>query len=773
MKTPLLLMMATCVVYAGESRLAAIAGRVLDPSGAAVAGAEVKLANRETGAATTLATDDGGRFITRTAPAGSYDVTVESPGFAPVLRTQVPVRPGEMTALEITLRIPAIQQQLTVTAKAPPGENAFETRPQNSREILEIREVRESAAKDVGQAVANLEGIWMVRKGGIANDVVLRGFQQNNINLLIDGVRVNGACPNHMDPSAFHVDFAEIETVQVTKGPFDIRNQGSLGGTVNVLAKRQAGGFHTDPNFGAGSFGFYNPSLTASYSAGKLYGLAGYSHRQSDPYLDGSGRSVTDYANYTARGRANRAFDINTGWAKFGVAVSRNQNLDLAYTRQQGGLTLYPALLMDALYDNADRASAGWSVRELTGLIRQVNAQGYFSRVRHWMTDELRASSDGAPRGFGMATFASTKALGGRVEAELPGTLVGFEGYRRNWGAVNTMRMSGMYMDQPSMPDVRMLVGGLWVQHRRSFGRLQAAAGARLDAASSDARSSSLNTDIYWAYQGTRSTANSDVNPSGTFWLTYALPKGIELFGGFGSTVRLPDPQERYFALKRSGSDWVGNPNLEPTRNNEADMGVNIRTGRFSLRPTLFYSRLDNFIALHSQAVRTMVKGIMNKAARSYENVEARIHGGEVSYSVAFSRSVLLAGGVSYARGVEFAKPAAGMPRANIAEMPPLKSRASLRYGNRLFFAEAEGRAVARQNNVDPSLLERPTPGYGLLGVRGGIHHKRLNLAAGVDNLLDRFYYDHLSFQRDPFRTGVRIPDPGRSLYLNLSFVFE
>ena len=206
-----------------------------------------------------------------------------------------------------------------------------------------------------------------------------------------------------MDPSAFHVDFAEIETVQVTKGPFDIRNQGSLGGTVNILAKKPAGGFHLDPNFSAGSFGFYNPSLTASYSAGKLYGLAGYSHRLSDPYLDGSGRPVTDYANYTARGRANRIFDVNTGWTKFGVALSRNQNLDLAYTRQQGGLALYPALLMDALYDNADRASAAWSVRELTGLIRQVNAQGYFSRVRHWMTDELRASSDGAPRGFGMA----------------------------------------------------------------------------------------------------------------------------------------------------------------------------------------------------------------------------------------------------------------------------------------------------------------------------------------------------------------------------------
>jgi hypothetical protein len=42
-------------------------------------------------------------------------------------------------------------------------------------------------------------------------------------------------------------------SVQVTKGPFDIRNQGSLGGRVNVLAKKQAVGFQVDPNFGAGS----------------------------------------------------------------------------------------------------------------------------------------------------------------------------------------------------------------------------------------------------------------------------------------------------------------------------------------------------------------------------------------------------------------------------------------------------------------------------------------------------------------------------------------
>ncbi len=428
---------------------------------------------------------------------------------------------------------------------------------------------------------------------------------------------------------------------------------------------------------------------------------------------------------------------------------------------------------MDAMYDNADRLSADWTLRELNGLVKQVRAKAYFTRVRHWMTDELRTSSAGAARAYGMATFAGTKALGGRLEVELPNTIAGFEGYSRYWNAVNTMRMAGMYSDQPSVPDVRMRVGGLYVEHRRTLGRLSLTAGARLDAAASQARTPSLNTDIFWAYQGTRSTSATDIAASGTFWLTYALPRSIELFGGVGSTSRLPDPQERYFALRRSGSDWVGNPNLQATRNNEVDLGINLRNGRFSVRPTVFYSRLGNFIAVYGQPIQNPVMGIMNSSARSYQNVGARIYGGEVSYSAGFGRSVLLAGGVSYTRGIQYASLTANTPRGNIAEMPPLKSRASLRYGTQLFFAEVEGIGVAPQNHVNAALREQPTAGYGLMGLKVGVHHRRLNLAAGVDNLLDRFYTDALSYQRDPFRNGVRVPDPGRTIFVNMSVTFE
>ncbi|MBZ5727089.1 MAG: TonB-dependent receptor [Acidobacteriia bacterium] len=772
MKSLFLLLAAACCLHAGEAAPAVVTGRVSDPSGAVVPGAAIKLTNRANAEEIVAGTDHNGVFRVASLPPGSYGLAAEAAGFAPLLQN-LDIQPGEKKDLELSLQVAAMNEQVTVTAKAPPGEDARETSSRNSREVLEIREVRESAAKDLGEALSKLEGLTMIRKGGIANDVVLRGFQQGNIDILIDGQRIYGACPGHMDPAAYHVDFAEVETVEVTKGPFDIRNQGSLGGTVNVVSKDPEAGFHLVPSFGASSFGFYNPSLTGSFSKGRIHGLAGYSYRRSDPYVDGSGRATTAYANYSAAGRDRPAFDINTGWARIGVDLAPNQSMELSFTRQSGGLTLYPALQMDAPYDRANRGNFNWSRRELTGLVKAVRVQGYFSEVSHWMTDELRTGAAGTPLGYSMGSFAGSRALGGRIEAELPDTILGVEAYDRGWSVVGSMLMKGMYSAQPSLPDVRMIVGGFYAQHRRSFGRLALAFGGRVDAASSAALSKTLSTDLYWAYHNTRSTQATDANPSANFRLTYLLPAGIEWFAGVGSTVRLPDPEERYYSSKGMTSDWVGNPTLAPTRNNEADLGINLRARRFSLRPTLFYSRLENFVAISQEAKLNMIAGSMTSSARSYEGVAARIYGGEVSYSMGFGRSLLLSGGVSYTRGIEFAKPEAGMPKGNIAEMPPLKSRASLRYGRSLFFAEIDGLASALQDKVDPRVHEQRTPGYALLGVKGGIHRKQWNLAAGVDNLLDRFYYSHLSYTRDPYRSGVRIPEPGRTLYLNVSYRFE
>jgi iron complex outermembrane recepter protein len=738
-------------------------GRVTDPSGAAVWGALVHVGP---GAAVT---DREGRYGFAGLAPGAYRVVVTAPAFT-THESEVSLGIEDRRVWDVALEIGSVRQSITV--KAPAAEGETETRTRNHEEVLEIRNVRESAARDAGEALAALEGVWKIRKGGIANDVVLRGFQQGNLNVLLDGARIYGACPNHMDPAAFHVDFAEIRQIDVTKGVFDLRNQGSLGGSIDVVTKTPASGWRLTPTLAAGSFGYFNPSLTASVAGENYYASGGYSRRLSDPFRDGRGNPFTAYANYRADARDVRAFDTGTAWFKM-AAGPASRRFAASYTRQNGGQTLYPYLMMDALYDNADRLTARFDSYSTGGFIKSVRALTYFTTVRHWMTDALRVSSAALSRPYSMATFAGTRTMGGRLDVDFAGFDAGVEVYRRAWGAVNTMQMAGRYTDQPSIPAVVITSGGAFLQYRNVFWRrLQVTGGMRFDAASADARSSALNTDLYWAYKGTRARQASDRSPSGSLWAAYVLRNGLEIFAGAGDSVRFPDPQERFFTLRRGGSDWVGNPEIASTHNREADAGIQLRRRAISVKATAFYSRLSDYIVVHNQPLRNPVPGIMNMMARSYDNTGATLYGGEVSYAAPITRQLLLSGGISYTDGHKAVRPELRIFSAGLAELPPLRSRTVLRWGNRFMFAEAEGLLLRRQSKIDTDLREDPTPGYGILSFRTGVHAGKVNFSVAAENLLNRFYYEHLSFQRDPFRLGVKVPEPGRNLFVMIAYRF-
>ena len=344
-----------CVMIAPLDLFAteAVHGIVTDRSGAVVQGASVRLTADGRTVATTES-DSNGEFALP-APAGArtekaYIIFAAASGFAPASQSiSLPDAISHHIALELELA--PYRQAVEVLAAAPANIS-----------LLDMAGARESAAKDLGEALTALDGVWKIRKAGIANDLVIRGFQQNNISVLVDGSRTYGACPSHMDPPAQHVDFAEVDHVEVTKGAFDVTNQGSLGAVVNIITKSPGLGFSVKPVFSAGSFGFYNPSVTASYGDRRFRVLGGYSFRSSEAYKDGSGRRFTEYAAYSASGKQQRSFDINSGWIEAQFSLSNRQEISLSYTRQQAGLILYPYLTMDSDYDNADR----WDIQVLS-----------------------------------------------------------------------------------------------------------------------------------------------------------------------------------------------------------------------------------------------------------------------------------------------------------------------------------------------------------------------------------------------------------------------
>jgi iron complex outermembrane recepter protein len=740
---------------------ASVAGSVKAPDGARLPGVLVG-AWMDGRQVAQVVSGDQGIYRISGLPAGRYRLTAALDGFRNA-ELDVEAAADSSIPLDITLQIASLVETVTVVGSA-------------DRESLEVPRIRESGARDVGEALAGLAGVWKVRRGAIANDVVVRGYQGENVTVLIDGARLYGACPNNMDPAAFHVDFAEVDRIEIGKGPFDLKNQGGLGAAVNIVTKRPPAGAHANAQVSTGSFGYVNPNVTASYGNGSAAMLGGYSTRRGDPYLDGDGRSMLASANYSPAASSLRAFDVDTGWMRADLSSKNGHGVQAGGTVQRAGTVLYPYLQMDAAYDDADRWNLGYDYRRALGAVKSVRVNAYATRVEHWMTDEFRMTSAGMARAYSMATMARTETQGMKAEAAFSGGTAGIEFYRRGWNAETALAMM-KYQPQYSIPDVTVTSVGAFAEYSRRLGaNVTLDLGGRVDGTRSEADAAKANTALYTAYQGRSQTSASDTYPSGKIRLAYKPAEGLTITGGLGHTVRVPDPQERYFALRRAGSDWVGNPFLAPTTNTGLEVGASWHTGVLFLSAAAHRDSLGNSVGVYQQPRVSTVPGVTNPYARSYRNVDATMTGAEFETVVSITDRLFAAADVSYVQGRQSVDPVAGVNSEWLAEMPPMRSRLALRYERRMSggsaFVEIEEVYSAGQTHVDTDLRESPTPPYALLNARLGGSYRYARFSVGFANLLDRTYVEHLSYQRDPFRTGSKVYEPGRNIYVNAAFVF-
>jgi iron complex outermembrane receptor protein len=754
------LTLALVTPVSAQSPVHSLSGTVASTDGARLPHASLTLTDQASARTVRGTSDTLGGFVLDRLPPGSYSLHVDFPGLAPRVIRDIVIGPADAPRIDVVLDPMMVHEVVMVSAAVP-------------RESVEATQVRESPARDVGELLAESAGVWKLRKGGIASDVVVRGLQSRDLNVLIDGQRVYGACPNHMDPPAFHVDFSEVERVDVGKGPFDVRYQGSLGGVVNVVTRRPDAGWHATTTLGVGSFGFVNPATTGSYGGPRMSVLGGLSYRRSTPYTDGRGERITAGAGYRANTADSEAFRAATGWGRAAWIPAAGHQVEASYTRQQTDHILYPYLLMDAVYDNADRAAVNYQAPALGGRLTGLKAQATWSRVDHWMTDAFRTSSSAALREYSMGTDATSLTAGGRVEATFGATIVGGEAFRRNWNTETLMAGMGAYAPQYSIPDVNIDSAGLFVEHARALGaRVAIDLGGRLDRLATTADRAKAGLALYSAYHGTDQTSRTDVLPSGRAKVTVQVSSSIDVAASVGHTARVAEANERFFALRRMGTDWVGNPTLAPARNSGVDLSVSVHRPRMTLTANGYLNAVHDYVAVYSARRQAMVPGVMNSTARSYTNVDARLRGIEASGSVTVRTPLSISGDVSYVRGTMTPRAELGVTSTDLAETPPLRARLRARVDDGRLFAELEGVGSAAQTRVDRSLGEATTPSYALANLTGGIRLGRMSVAVGIANLFDTYFVEHLSYQRDPFRSGVRVAEPGRNVFANMSWKF-
>ena len=121
MKLRLALIMSVSLgnAWAQGETTSAIAGMVVDPSGAAVSEAKITVISPENGLKRSMKTDEAGRFNFPQLKPGSYSVKVEAEGFEPQTNESVFSGLGQKQTVNFTLKLPTARGEVTVVGEAP------------------------------------------------------------------------------------------------------------------------------------------------------------------------------------------------------------------------------------------------------------------------------------------------------------------------------------------------------------------------------------------------------------------------------------------------------------------------------------------------------------------------------------------------------------------------------------------------------------------------------------------------------------------------------
>ncbi|MGE5725281.1 MAG: carboxypeptidase regulatory-like domain-containing protein, partial [Acidobacteriota bacterium] len=237
------------LMWAQGGATGAMTGQVVDPSGAVVAGATVKIVNHATGqVARTLKTDASGSFTALLLPVAAYDVTVSAPGFAQGTVNSVDVRVTETTRMTARLVPQTVKQEVEVQAEV----QTVETTTATTGEAIESNTIRTLplATQNFQQllslsagASSQLNASAQLGRGDVR--IIVNGQREDNNNYLVEGITAtdynvaeltNTPLPNPDVVQEFKVQTSLYDASQGRNG----------GGNVNAILKSGTREFHGD-----------------------------------------------------------------------------------------------------------------------------------------------------------------------------------------------------------------------------------------------------------------------------------------------------------------------------------------------------------------------------------------------------------------------------------------------------------------------------------------------------------------------------------------------
>lgn len=647
---------------------------------------------------------------------------------------------------------PAELSPTVITAIAPSSPLTVVTNPKDPRQPV--------PASDGADYLKTIPGFSAIRSGGTNGDPVLRGMFGSRLNILTNGGVMLGACPNRMDAPTSYISPETYDRLTVIKGPQSvIWGPGGSAGT--ILFEREPERFgelgsRVDASLLAGSNGRFDKVLDAAAGNRQAYARFVGNQSRSDDYEDGNGDTVPSrWDKWNG--------DVTLGWTPDADTL-------LELTAGKGdGEARYAGRGMDGSQFKRESLGLRFEKSNLGEVLDKVEAQVYYNYADHVMDNySLRTPSGSGMMGMPMVSNVDRRTLGARIKA--------------TWRWADVQLVSGI----DAQTNEHRARGGMGVDAHKgqpwtkdadfhnygAFGELtwyatgedRLVTGVRLDRASArDLREGSA----------TEGDTRADTLPSGFVRYEHDLASiPATTYIGLGHAQRFPDYWELF--SPKLAPDGAANAfdGIKPEKTTQLDFGLQYRDERLEAWASGYVGQVRDYILFDYRP------GMMGMLSSQAQNIDARIMGGELGAAYKLTERWKADATLAYAWGKNSSDGKA------LPQMPPLESRLGLTYSRDTWSVGALWRLVAAQNriaenqgNVVGKDYEK-SAGFGVFSLNGAYKVSRnLKLSAGVDNLFDKAYAEHLNLAGNagfgyPATDPRPVNEPGRTFWTKVDISF-
>ncbi len=700
----------------------------------------------------------------------------------------IPLGEIEVTSLRVNRRVRDVPQPMTVVG---------------SGNFLKL------SSQTLSNVLGAEPGLWMGRDGAWSTTINIRGLSENRLVTLVDGHRVETA--TDLTASFSMIDINDIERVEIIKGAqSSLYGTGAMGGIVNIITKE--GHFAARPYVsGNATFGYGGVNNLLSEHAGVNAGAKKW-------YLRLSGTHAAAGDLHTPEGiLSNSQFTSNNITAKAGLKPRENDVFRVQYQNNSStdvgipGGVAFPGPAT-ATYTAISRHLFSTSY-EITRISKRLS-----SLKINYFTQYIRRNVEMIPN-----TFTETKIPAGtqRVTPELvvpignhlthggqlqttwkpaeKNTLIaGVDIWSRTLRTVRTkyikneiinpaggvIKTTNLVRGETPIPKSSFSSAGIFLQEEARLlnDRLTLIAGGRIDGIVVENEAA---TDIdYLIVNDVRNDTppnqritfpagrNTTLSWSATTGLLYKLSKETELTLNLARSFRAPTLEELFKYIDLGNYVSLGDPALKPENGTSADAGIRIWKPKFNFQVNGFINRIGNLVVETPGAfIYTLNTGPQEGTrdtlpALINANISrAVLYGTDFGLQINLWPDLVVLASGTYIRGKDSASD------TNLPRIPPLNGRLGVRYIlPQVGSAELSMVTADRQEKIAQG--EKATGGFtrfdlAMFSARMHLGPALLQLFAGIDNLTNRSYSNHLSTNR-----GSISVEPGRNMYLRLNLTF-